>query len=82
MFANLRMDPVFIACESTDLPKSVDGPASILQESFQLDPSKYLTYVLEQLPLIDLTEEAALDVLMSGRMKFRPTTTYLNELQR
>ncbi|EMW5726995.1 transposase domain-containing protein [Enterococcus faecium] len=30
----------------------------------QLDPLKYLTYVLEQLPLIDLTDEAALDALM------------------
>ncbi|WP_281173049.1 transposase domain-containing protein [Viridibacillus arvi] len=30
----------------------------------ELDPLKYLTYVLEQLPLIDLTDEAALDALM------------------
>lgn len=30
----------------------------------QIDPLKYLTYVLEQLPLIDLTDEAALDALM------------------
>ena len=30
----------------------------------QLDPLKYLTYVLEQLPLIDITDGAALDALM------------------
>lgn len=30
----------------------------------RLDPLKYLTYVLEQLPLIDLTDEAALDAFM------------------
>lgn len=30
----------------------------------QLDPLKYLTYIFEQLPLIDLTDEAALDALM------------------
>lgn len=30
----------------------------------QLDPLKYLTYALEQLPLIDVTDEAALDALM------------------
>ncbi|WP_153060923.1 IS66 family transposase, partial [Metalysinibacillus jejuensis] len=30
----------------------------------QLDPLKYLTYVFEQLPLIDLTDEAVLDALM------------------
>jgi len=29
-----------------------------------LDPLKYLTYVLEQLPLMDLTDEAALASLM------------------
>ena len=29
-----------------------------------LDPLKYLTYVLEQLPLMDLTDEATLDTLM------------------
>jgi len=29
-----------------------------------LDPLKYLTYVLEQLPLMDLTDEAALESLM------------------
>lgn len=29
-----------------------------------LDPLKYLTYVLEQLPLIDLTDEVALESLM------------------
>lgn len=29
-----------------------------------LDPLRYLTYVLEQLPLIDLQDYAALDALM------------------
>jgi len=38
MFNNLRMDQVFIACGPTDLRKSVDGLAAIVQASFQLDP--------------------------------------------
>lgn len=38
MFTNIRMDQVFIACGATDLRKSVDGLAAIVQESFQLDP--------------------------------------------
>ena len=38
MFANLRMDQVYIACGPTDLRKSVDGLAAIVQMSFQLDP--------------------------------------------
>ena len=38
MFTNLRMDQVFIACGPTDLRKSVDGLAAIVQASFQLDP--------------------------------------------
>lgn len=38
MFTNLRMDQVFIGCGPTDLRKSVDGLAAIVQESFQLDP--------------------------------------------
>ena len=47
-----------------------------------LDSLKYLTYVLEKLPLINLTENAALDALMLCRIKSQPTATCLNELHR
>ena len=47
-----------------------------------LDSLKYLTYVLEKLPLINLTENAALDALMLCRIKSKPTATCVNELHR
>ena len=41
-----------------------------------LDPLKYLTYVLEQLPLMDLTDEAALESLMPWSNKI-PTNCHV-----
>ena len=41
-----------------------------------LDPLKYLTYVLEQLPLMDLTDEAALESLMPWSNEI-PTNCYI-----
>ena len=52
------------------------------EKEHQLDSLNYLTCVLEKLPLINLTETAALDVLMLWRIKSQPTATCLNELHR
>ena len=41
-----------------------------------LDPLKYLTYVLEQLPLMDLTDEATLESLMPWSTKV-PTNCHV-----
>ena len=50
----------------------------------QLDPLKYLTYVLEQLPLINLTDNAALDALMpwSDKIKSHQAAMFRKKLYR
>ena len=35
---NITVDHVFLACGFTDMRKSVDGLAAIVQQNFQLDP--------------------------------------------
>ena len=35
---NITVDYVFLACGFTDMRKSVDGLAAIVQQNFQLDP--------------------------------------------
>ena len=35
---NITVDHVFLACGFTDMRKSIDGLASIVQQNFQLDP--------------------------------------------
>ncbi|WP_456960633.1 IS66 family insertion sequence element accessory protein TnpB [Lysinibacillus sp. TE18511] len=47
------MDKVFIACGATDLRKSVDGLAAIVQVSFQLNPfSSHLFVFCNQIFLL------------------------------
>ena len=38
MLSKTPVDRVYLACGRTDLRKSIDGLAVIVQESFQLDP--------------------------------------------
>ena len=38
MLNRIPIDRVYLACGVTDLRKSIDGLAAIVQESFQLDP--------------------------------------------
>lgn len=38
MLSEIQVDRVYLACGSTDMRKSIDGLAAIVQESFQLDP--------------------------------------------
>ena len=35
---NITVDHIFLACGFTDMRKSVDGLAAIVQQNFQLDP--------------------------------------------
>ena len=35
---NITVDHVFLACGFTDMRKSIDGLAAIVQQNFQLDP--------------------------------------------
>ena len=35
---NITVEHIFLACEFTDMRKSVDGLAAIVQQNFQLDP--------------------------------------------
>ena len=45
MFSNGRIDQVYLALGVTDLRKSVDGLALIVQEQFKLDPFSRNLYV-------------------------------------
>ncbi|WP_341300286.1 IS66 family insertion sequence element accessory protein TnpB [Lysinibacillus sp. FSL H8-0500] len=45
MFNKTPIQQVYLACGSTDLRKSVDGLAAIVQLSFQLDPFSSNLYV-------------------------------------
>ena len=39
MLSDIGLDQrVYLACGSTDMRKSIDGLAALVQESFQLDP--------------------------------------------
>ena|SRR3569833_2805904 len=38
MLSEVRVDRVYLACGSTDLRKSIDGLAALIQERFHLDP--------------------------------------------
>ncbi|WP_133629389.1 IS66 family insertion sequence element accessory protein TnpB [Fonticella tunisiensis] len=38
MINNTLIDRVYLACGSTDLPKSIDGLAALVKEGFELDP--------------------------------------------
>jgi transposase len=38
MLKEITADRVYLACGSTDLRKSIDGLAALVQEGFQLDP--------------------------------------------
>ena len=63
--------PVCLACGASDMRKSIDGPAANVQVSFAgtisenaLNPLTYPAFVFEQLPNIDTTSVAALDLLL------------------
>lgn len=45
MFSKTPFDQVYLACGPTDLRKSIDGLAAIVQMSFQLDPFSSNLYV-------------------------------------
>lgn len=45
MFSNARVDQVYLALGATDLRKSVDGLALIVQEQFKLSPFSRNLYV-------------------------------------
>lgn len=38
MLSEVHVDRVYLACGSTDLRKSIDGLAALIQEGFHLDP--------------------------------------------
>lgn len=38
MLSEVHVNLVYLACGSTDLRKSIDGLAALIQEGFQLDP--------------------------------------------
>ena len=41
---------VYIVCGRTDMRRGIDGLAAIVKDKFDLDPEKYLKYLLEKLP--------------------------------
>lgn len=45
MLTNMGIDSVYLACGVTDLRKSIDGLAILVQESFQLDPFSRCLFV-------------------------------------
>lgn len=45
MLIQSKIDKVYLACGSTDMRKSIDGLAVIVQESFKLDPFSTALYV-------------------------------------
>jgi len=45
MLNNKLIDRVYLACGTTDLRKSIDGLAILVQESFQLDPFSKCLFV-------------------------------------
>jgi len=45
MLGNVKVDNVYLACGVTDLRKSIDGLAIIVQESFNLDPFSRCLFV-------------------------------------
>lgn len=38
MLSEIQVDRVYLACGSTDMRKSIDGLAALIQEGFDLDP--------------------------------------------
>lgn len=49
-----KAEHIYIACGYTDMRKSIDGLAAIVQQNFKLDPYKYLTTIFTYLPSQDL----------------------------
>lgn len=45
MLSEVQVDRVYLACGSTDLRKSIDGLAVIVQECFELDPFSSALFV-------------------------------------
>lgn len=45
MLSEVQVDRVYLACGSTDLRKSIDGLAAIVQECFELDPFSSALFV-------------------------------------
>ena len=41
---------VYIVCGRTDMRRGIDGLAAIVKDKLDLDPEKYLKYLLEKLP--------------------------------
>ena len=40
---------VYIVCGRTDMRRGIDGLAAIVKDKFDLDPEKYLKYLLRKL---------------------------------
>ena len=55
---------VYIACGYTDLRRGIDGLATLVQQQFNLDPYKYLTWLLKQAKDADLTDDQIVQSLL------------------
>ena len=56
---------VYIVCGRTDMRRGIDGLAAIVKDKFDLDPEKYLKYLLYKLPNEStLTDKEALSAYL------------------
>lgn len=57
--------PLILICGRTDMRRGIDGLAAIVKDKFDLDPEKYLKYLLYKLP----NESTLTDKASAGKLQ-------------